>query len=87
MATLNKTPMKYKSDKNGTEINGDPDDVKAHVWYEQVIKSIKLLRWFIPLGLTLIPQVNKMISPLWTWFLSLFSGQELNLIFMVEIKV
>ena len=74
MATGNRTPMVYKSNKKGTEISGDAADVKGHIWYEQVIKSIKIIRWIIPLGLTFIGSINKELLPLWTWFLSLFSG-------------
>jgi len=73
MGNQKRSPMKYKRDKKGVEISGDPDQIKWQVWFDLVSSR---LFWVILVVVLLctIPKVSWM--PL-LWQLGkkmLFSG-------------
>jgi hypothetical protein len=60
------TPIVYKRDKNKVEINGDPEDVSKHVWFEQGSNLIKWIVLIISLA-SVLPNTG-WLSFLWQLF-------------------
>lgn len=60
------TPLVYKNNKTKVEINGDPEDVSKHVWFEQGSNLIKWIVVIISLA-SVLPKTG-WLSFLWQLF-------------------